>query len=208
MSCVRLSRLFTVASTLALLFLSTSVVGAQVEPTTPPTGLETQATDTTIVLAWTDNATNESAYHVERKIDQWPWRPIVTLGMNSAAYTDSVEAGHTYCYRVYATSALISGFSNEVCTDIPALSSPPPMPVHVKWLPNLVLTWDDGAGEVGYHIECDQKARASIPIATVPANTTVYQHNKTHASLEPCCTVTAYNQFGPSLRSDKACLQP
>lgn len=193
---------------LLIFFLSVSYVYAQAEPAIGPTDLNIQVADATLSLTWTDNATNENAYHVERKVDQGPWRALATLAANSVAHTDGVEFGHRYCYRVYATTAWISGFSNEVCIDIPIPAAPPPMPTHVRWLSNLVLMWDDVQGELGYHIKCDQKARASTPVADLPANMTAWHNNKTALTLEPCCTVIAWNLSGPSSESDKACTKP
>ena len=71
-----------------------------------------------LTLSWTDNATNESGYRVERKIGSGgSYAEIAVLGANSTGYTDpNVAASTSYCYRVRAfNTAGVSGYSNEVC---------------------------------------------------------------------------------------------
>lgn len=57
-----------------------------------------------IALAWTDNATGESAYRVERSADgNTGWVEIAHLPSNSASYTDAgVACGESFYYRVQA----------------------------------------------------------------------------------------------------------
>lgn len=69
-------------------------------------------------VTWTDNATDEDGYLVERKIDRTgPYLPLATLAPNTVTYVDtSVEMGVTYCYRVKAFKASShSEPSNEAC---------------------------------------------------------------------------------------------
>jgi len=56
-----------------------------------------------IVLQWTDNATNESGYVVERSVDGGEFLSVETLLANATSYTDlSVLSGVTYVYRIAA----------------------------------------------------------------------------------------------------------
>ena len=61
-----------------------------------------------LTLSWTDNATNEGSYRVERKIGNGgSYSQIAVLAANSAGYTDAnLAASTTYCYRVRAFNAV------------------------------------------------------------------------------------------------------
>jgi hypothetical protein len=81
-----------------------------------PSGLTaTAASSSRINLSWTDNASNETGFKVERATSSsGPWTQIGTTGTNVASFADtSVTAATTYYYRVRATSATgDSGYSN------------------------------------------------------------------------------------------------
>ncbi len=67
-----------------------------------------------IDLAWTDNASDEEAFDIERSSDGSNFGFLATVGANVAAYSDmGLPAATTYHYRVYARNANgNSGFSN------------------------------------------------------------------------------------------------
>jgi hypothetical protein len=71
-----------------------------------------------LTLTWTDKATNETGYRVERKTGSTgTYSQIAVLGANSISYVDPSLAGSTtYCYRVRAYNAAgVSAYSNEAC---------------------------------------------------------------------------------------------
>ena len=73
----------------------------QPPPATPTNLTATAASSSQINLAWTDNATNETGYYVERDGTR-----IATLGANVSSYSDTGRAaGTTYNYRVQAYNA-------------------------------------------------------------------------------------------------------
>lgn len=89
-------------------------------PTPPaaPSGLSALAVSSAqIELAWTDNATNETGFTIERKRGVGgTYGQIATLAGNTIGYTDDAGllAGTTYVYRVRATNAVgPSGYSGE-----------------------------------------------------------------------------------------------
>lgn len=97
-----------------------SLVGGTPPPPPPatvpadPTNLVATATSTSaIALSWSDNATDESGYYVER-LNGSNWSRIATLGANVRTYTNSgLAAGTSYSYRVQAYNGNgESGFSN------------------------------------------------------------------------------------------------
>src|SRR5574341_494854 len=92
------------------------VGGATCPPPPDPTNLTaTAASRTQIDLTWTDNATDETGYEVERSTDGGTtWSPLASLPANSQSHADpGLTCGTTYHYRVYATNADgNSGYSN------------------------------------------------------------------------------------------------
>jgi len=69
-----------------------------------------------VTLAWTDNATGENGYLVERRTGSGPFVRVATLGHDRTAFTDVAKPGATYTYRVraYNTIPAKSAYSNEV----------------------------------------------------------------------------------------------
>jgi subtilisin family serine protease len=82
-----------------------------------PTNLQaTGTTPSSISLSWTDNATGEDGYKVERKGADGTFVQIAVLGPNSTTFTDSgltPSTGYTYRVRAYNTIPADSSYSNE-----------------------------------------------------------------------------------------------
>ncbi len=84
-------------------------------PPTAPTGLTAHATSGfTIDLAWTDNATTEDGFVIERKPEGGAFGYLDTVGADTESYTDTPCATYTtYTYRVCAvTGPVQSGWTN------------------------------------------------------------------------------------------------
>jgi hypothetical protein len=94
-----------------------------ITPPTPPvdpTGLTAvETSSSTIHLAWTDNATNETGYEVERSTtgSGGPFSLRATIAANSNSYDDGGLSSSTeYCYRVRARNgAAASGYAGPAC---------------------------------------------------------------------------------------------
>ncbi len=107
---------------------ATWVPGFPIPETSPPnapTDLTATATAAFLVdLAWSDNATNEASFEVERCTGAGcgSFGLLVTLDANSEAYADTSILPQTdYCYRVRAVnSAGPSDYSNTACVTTPA----------------------------------------------------------------------------------------
>jgi hypothetical protein len=90
-----------------------------------PTGLTATLDNTAqVILRWTDLATNETGYLVERKVGAAGTFGILTsppLPPNRVTYTDNVGlvAGTTYFYRVGAVGSSGTSYSNEASVTIP-----------------------------------------------------------------------------------------
>lgn len=86
-----------------------------------------------VSLAWTDNATNETGFVVQRSSGGGAFANIASLPADSVSFLDTTaQLATTYVYRVYAENAAgASPASNEVSVVIPAAPLAPT---------NLVLT--------------------------------------------------------------------
>ena len=115
-------------------------------PNAPTNLVATVISQTQINLSWTDNATNEVNYIVERSTNGGAFATIVTLGANVSTYNDVAAAASTvYSYRVRATnSAGSSGNSNTVNATTPAPPTSAPTPRLVTFSDNWNIPW--GAG--------------------------------------------------------------
>lgn len=93
---------------------SEAVSVAEPPPAAPSSLTATAVSNSQVDLAWTDNATNEDGFVIERSPDGSAWAPAGTTGMNTTTYRDEGLSGSTtYYYQVKATnSGGDSGYSN------------------------------------------------------------------------------------------------
>lgn len=71
-----------------------------------------------LALAWTDNASDELGYLVERRSASSPdLTQVASLPAGAVAYLDgNLPAGQTFCYRVRAFNVVgMSAYTNEAC---------------------------------------------------------------------------------------------
>jgi len=74
-------------------------------PPSAPTGLNAVAVSSGLIdLSWTDNATDEYGFRIERSMDYGvSWNTVATVGKDIQAYSDTdVESDTTYWYQVSA----------------------------------------------------------------------------------------------------------
>ena len=77
-----------------------------------------QAAPPQITLAWTDTATTESGFKIERKVSPTgTYTQLALTAANIVSFVDpNLSASTTYCYRVRAyNTAGNSGYTNEMC---------------------------------------------------------------------------------------------
>jgi titin len=100
-------------------------------PPAAPTNLLAQVLSATQVgLSWTDRASNETGFVVERSANGGAFVQIATPPANSVSYTDgTVAAGNSYIYRVAATNAVgMSAYSNQATVTVAV----PPAPLNLS----------------------------------------------------------------------------
>ena len=91
------------------------------EPPAAPSVLTATPFTNRVELAWTDNATNETAFVLERRSGSSGFTAIAALAANTTSRTDTnVMGGVTYVYRVKATNAAgSSAYSSEASATVP-----------------------------------------------------------------------------------------
>jgi len=98
-------------------------------PTAPaaPSNLAATATSATqINLTWTDNATNETGFVLERQIGSGAWTQIASLAAGVTSYSDTgLTASTQYGYRVMATNSAGDSASSNVANVMTAAPSAP-----------------------------------------------------------------------------------
>lgn len=107
---------------------ATPAAPAPSEPAAPTT-LAATIVSTGISLTWTDNASNETAYQVERKLASGStFALLATKSANVTSHIDTTAvAGVSYQYRVRAmNSSTPSAYSNTVTAATPSLPNPVP----------------------------------------------------------------------------------
>ena len=130
-----------------------------------------------IVVTWTDNASNESGFRVDRSATMsGPWTTVGTVGPNVVALNDNQPpaAEQPACYRVFAFNSFgDSPSSNVQCTMVPAVPSGLAASATGS---GIDLTWtDNSAVEDGFQVQRWTASSPIIVVATLPANTTAYR---------------------------------
>jgi hypothetical protein len=74
-------------------------------PAAPSNLQATAASSTQVRLNWTDNASNEGWFRIERSLDGVTFKYLDTASTNDVSYTDgAVQSGKTYYYRIRAVN--------------------------------------------------------------------------------------------------------
>lgn len=102
---------------------------APVQPPTAPSNVAATSTNPqSASITWTDTASNESGFRVERAEETGSFQSLTSLSPNSTSFQDvSVSPGKTYRYRLIAlNSSGESAASDEATAKVPNLPPPPP----------------------------------------------------------------------------------
>jgi len=164
-----------------------------------------------IDLTWTDNATNESGFVIERSPNgSDSWTEIATLADNITSYTDTgLTSGTTFFYRVSAYNLNgNSGFSNTASAT--TTEEPPAGPSNLSAVASssaqIDLHWQDNSNnEAGFRVERSDTGYAPwTEITDLGANTTTFSDSSLAAGTTYYYRVSAYNPAGSSGASNIA----
>ncbi len=162
-----------------------------------------------IVLAWADNANNETGFKIERKNGTAAYAEFAAVGANIKSFTDvDLIATTKYFYRVRAYNAGgHSAFSNEASAT--TLPNPPTAPNNLAAAAGqrqIKLAWIDNANdESGFKIERKKGAAGTYgQIANIGANKTAFVDSSLSGNTEYLYRVRAYNAGGHSGYSNEA----
>jgi hypothetical protein len=196
---------------------SNAVSGTTLQRPATPTNLQAQPISTTrIDLIWTDNATNETSYVVERAPDNagvaGTFTQIVSLPAGSTAYSNTGLAANTaYWYRVRALTANdASSYSTAVSALTPQGPAAPTNLVATAISSSQInLTWTDNTtAETGYTVEraptVSGVAGTYAAIANLPANSVSYNDVSLTQNTRYWYRVRAFNTVDVSAYSAEA----
>ncbi len=139
----------------------------------------TPASSTQINLSWTNNATNQTGFKVERSPDNVAFTKIATTGAATTSFSDnSLAPLTTYYYRVRATNGTKdSAYSNMAKATTPADTTPPTAPANLTATAvsstQINLFWTaatDNVGVTQYQVQrCRGAGCASFALAGTSA---------------------------------------
>lgn len=131
-------------------------------------------------LTWTDSATNELGYDIERSTDGVNFSVIATVGIHANQYMDSaVTPGMSYSYRVDAFNVGgNSSYTNTANMSALIFTQDPYTPTGLgaaaSGLNQISLGWTENSPVQSFSVERSSDGSNYTQIATVPAGTTSY----------------------------------
>jgi hypothetical protein len=176
-------------------------------PASPGTLIATVLSTSQVRLSWTDNATDETSYTLERSTDGVSFTTLATLNSNTTSYLETNLPPDTlYYYRVRANNALGSSAYTNVATALTALpAAPSNLLALVASTSQINLSWADTVNnETGFKIERSSDGVNFTQIATVGVNVTACSDSGLTAGATYYYRVKAYNGIGDSDYSNTA----
>ncbi|MDX2109275.1 MAG: fibronectin type III domain-containing protein [Verrucomicrobiota bacterium] len=182
-------------------------------PVTPVNLLSSSNVIRQIQLNWTNPATSNSGFAIERKLlENGSYEQIATVNGDISTYVDkALTPGTAYTYRIRAfNSQGFSGYSGETTSTTPLVAPEVPVDlVTASTSPTTIhLTWSDPSDfEDGFKIERAFGAGNFTELTTVPANTTSYTDTALAAYTDYTYRLRAYRDTANSGYSDTATIK-
>ncbi len=190
--------------------------GVAPQPPAAPTSLSaTTASSSQINLAWTDNASNEDGFRIERcqGTGCTNFLPVATTGANVTTFNNTNLLGSTtYVYRVFAFNGggdSASSNTAEATTQTPPATPPAPsgLTATAASRNQINLSWvDNSTNETGFKIERCKGANCAnfVQVGTVGSNTTTFGDGGLAKNTTYRYRVRGYNVSGNSPYSNIA----
>jgi len=188
--------------------------GTPILPPAAPTSLVVTAAGTGLSnsLTWTDNATNETSYQINKCTGAACTTKTYQTGLaaNSISFTDStgVTNSTTYGYQACAVNAAGTTCSTTTFVTTPA-ATPPASPSGLTTsISNIsvILNWTDNANnETGYVVQrCQGAACTPADLVTIAADSTSFTDNTANQKAIYVYQVLASNPAGRSGASNQS----
>ena len=195
---------------------ASATVTVSLPPSAPTNLTATILTGPQVRLSWTDNATNETGFVIERCTGAGCTgfaliaAPGSKSGTGTVTYTDTgVVAGNTYLYRVKAVNAVgSSNYAGPVSVTLTTAgtpNSPSNLTATVQAGPQVRLSWTDNAtNETGFVVErctgvgCTGFARIAAPRSKSGTGSVTYTDTRVVAGNTYLYRVKAVNAVGSS----------
>ncbi|KAA6431450.1 T9SS type A sorting domain-containing protein [Dyadobacter flavalbus] len=175
-------------------------------PKAPANLAVTTVTGKEINLKWTDNATDETGFELERSLNGTAFIKIADIAANATAYADTGLASTTkYWYRLLAkNTAGKSAYSNVVsATTLEVVPNAPAGLIATAVSPfQINLAWTDKAvNETGFQLERSLDGVTFTKIADIAANRIVYENTGLAPATKYYYRIRAVNLIGASAYS-------
>ena len=190
---------------------------SDVLPPAAPLDLVARALGTNqIALGWTDAATNELGFHLERSTDGTNFALLASLAANiTNALDSSLLLNTTYFYRVRAfNSAGVSEYSGIASATTIAPTGVPRAPTDLLahadngvefYRSQIILRWRDrSTNEAGFLIERSTDGDDFAPVGSVGANVTLFVNRSLASATSYYYRVRAFHAAGESAPSNLA----
>jgi len=189
---------------------------AQVSVSTPPnppaapTNLVVSVvSQSTLLLSWNDNSSDETAFKIERSSDGSAYITVATVNPNTTGFTNNgLAANTTYWFRVKATNAGGDSMPSNVDSEA-TLPNVPPAPsglsVSVVSQTELQLSWTDtSSDESGFKIESSTDGSSFTAAGATGADVQTFTAGSLTANTRYYFRVKATNAGGDSAPSNVA----
>ncbi len=147
-----------------------------------PTLLTPTIGNNSVVLSWTDNSNNESAFYLERLLPSAAWLSLGSTAGNVVTYTDATAPTNkfiTYRLRGY-NSAGYSSYSNTMTITTPLVYPalwPTSFAAAVVSANAITISWaDNNSQEDSYGLEFGSSSTGPWTLISKPANSTSHSH--------------------------------